>query len=115
MPDNATSKPGHNTNRPELKAPGMAQLLPALTAGGCNAIIIISVEISFAAMIFSGSINSFISRGTGILLLGTFLIGLVTALKSSHPNSVGLVQDAPVAILAAPLAGIAASLSLIHI
>ena len=92
------------------QTPGMAQLLSALTAGGCNAIIIISVEISFSAMIFSGPISDFVSRGTGILILGTFLIGLITALKSSHPNSVGLVQDAPVAILAAPLAGIAAAM-----
>ena len=89
---------------------GMERLLPALTSGGCNAIIIISVEISFAAMIFSGPNSSFVSRGIGILLLGTFLVGLITTLKSSHPNAVALVQDVPVAILAAPLAGIGAAM-----
>lgn len=85
-------------------------LLPALTAGTSNAIILISIQVSFAAMLFSGALTSFMSRGIGILLFGSAIICLVTVLKSSHPNTLASVQDAPVAILGIPLASIAATM-----
>ncbi len=86
------------------------RLLSALTAGGINAFVIISIQISLAAMLFSGELVPFMSRGLGFFLIGTFIVGLVTASISSYPNSVALVHGAPVAILILPLAGIAAAM-----
>lgn len=71
-------------------------LLPALTAGSSNAILIISIELSFAAMLFSQDLSVFMSKGIGILLFGTFIIAMITTLKSSHPSAIAHVQDAPV-------------------
>ena len=82
-------------------------LLPALTAGGANAVLIISMELSFAAMLFSQELSVFVPRGIGMLLLGTFIMGMMGVLKSSHPSCAILVQDAPVAILSLPLLAIA--------
>ncbi|MBU3950895.1 MAG: hypothetical protein KJ658_02055 [Proteobacteria bacterium] len=86
-------------------------LLPAMTAGTSNAILIISVELSFAAMLFSQDLSFFMSKGIGILLFGTFIIGMLTTIFSSHPSAAALVQDAPVAILGMPLVTISATMT----
>ncbi len=81
-------------------------LLPAVTAGATNAVLIVSLEMSFAAMLFSRELYLFVPRAVGILLLGSIAIGIVNVLKSSHPSNVSFVQDAPVAILSVPLLAI---------
>ncbi|MCB9493861.1 MAG: STAS domain-containing protein [Desulfobacteraceae bacterium] len=88
-----------------------SDLLPAMTAGGTNAILIISVEMSLAAMLFSQELSVFIPRGIGLLLAGTFIMGMFNALKSSHPSNITCVQDAPVAILSLPLLAISSEMS----
>jgi SulP family sulfate permease len=85
-------------------------LLPALTAGLINAIITISVQLSFAALIFSGDLHEFLPRGIGILLLGSFIIITVIALTSSLVGMVGVPQDTPAALMALVAAGIAVTL-----
>jgi SulP family sulfate permease len=85
-------------------------LLPSLTAGLINAIIMISVEISFAALIFSGDLQQFLPRGIGILLLGTSVVCIIIALLSSLPSMVSVPQDTPAAFMALVAAGIAATL-----
>jgi SulP family sulfate permease len=85
-------------------------LLPSLAAGLINAIIMISVEISFAALIFSGDLQQFLPRGIGIMLLGALIISIVVALTSSLVGMVGLPQDTPAALMALVAAGIATTL-----
>lgn len=85
--------------------------LPAVIAGATNAALLISIELSFAAMLFSQDLSAFIPKGIGLLLFGTFIIGAFTAIKSSHPNCIALVQDAPVAILSLPMLAIAAKMT----
>jgi SulP family sulfate permease len=87
-----------------------AILFPSLTAGLINAIIMISVEISLAALIFSGDLQQFLPRGIGIMLLGTFIISIFVALTSSLAGMVGVPQDTPAALMALVAAGIAATL-----
>jgi len=82
-------------------------LLPGLSAGLINGVLVIMCEISFAAMIFSGDLSVYLPRGIGLTLFGGFLIGIVIAVKSSYPGTVGLVQDGPAAILALAAASIA--------
>ena len=85
-------------------------LLPSLTAGLINAVIIISVEISLAALIFSGDLSQFLPRGIGIMLLGTVIVTIIIAVTSSLVNMVGVPQDTPAALMALMCAGVAATL-----
>lgn len=85
-------------------------LLPSLTAGLINAIIIISVELSLAALIFSGDLSQFLPRGIGIMLVGTMVVTIVIALTSSLANMIGVPQDTPAALMALMCAGVAATL-----
>jgi SulP family sulfate permease len=47
-----------------------ATVLPALSAGAVIGVLLIFIEISFAAMIFSGSLAPFIAQGIGLMLFG---------------------------------------------
>ncbi len=85
-------------------------VLPSLVAGSINAIILISVEISFAALIFSGDLQQFLPRGIGIMLLGSFVITIIVSLTSSLVGMIGVPQDTPAALMALVVAGIAATL-----
>jgi sulfate permease, SulP family len=87
-----------------------SMLLPGLTAGLINAIIEISVELSFAALIFSGDLQQFLPRGIGILLLGSCIISIVVSLTSSLVGMIGVPQDTPAALMALVAAGIAVTL-----
>jgi len=85
-------------------------LLPGITAGLINAIILVSVQLSFAALIFSGDLSQFLPRGIGILLLGSFIIITFVSLTSSLVGMVGVPQDTPAALMALVTAGVAATL-----
>jgi sulfate permease, SulP family len=85
-------------------------LLPSLTAGLIAAIITISLEISLAALIFSGDLRQFLGGGIGLMLFGAFAMGIAIALTTSLPGMIGFPQDTPAAILALVTASIAASM-----
>ncbi|MDX9753190.1 MAG: SulP family inorganic anion transporter [bacterium] len=95
----------------ELKATSWEQLIPTLTAGIVIGIIIAFVEISFAALIFSGKLSAFLPNGIGFLLLGTCVLGVVIALFSSYPGMIALAQDSPAAIMALVATGMAAQMT----
>ncbi len=85
-----------------------SRLLPGITAGFIAAIVTISVEIPLAALIWSGPLRQFRAGGIGLMLFGSFAVGIVVALTSSIPGVVSIPQDTPAAILALVAAGIAA-------
>ena len=85
-------------------------LMPSITAGLIATIVTISIEISLAALIFSGDLSQFMPGGIGLMLFGSFAMGIVVALTSSLPGTVGFPQDTPAAILALVAAGIAVSM-----
>lgn len=85
-------------------------LLPSLTAGLIAAIVTISMEISLAALIFSGTLSQFLAGGIGLMLFGAFVIGIVTALLTSLPGTISVPQDTPAAIFALIAASIALSM-----
>ncbi len=88
----------------------LSVLLPGLTAGLINAIILISVELSLAALIFSGDLEQFLPRGIGIMLMGTFIISVIISLTSSLAGMVGVPQDTPAALMALVAGSIALKL-----
>jgi sulfate permease, SulP family len=75
-------------------------LLPSITAGLIAGMVTISLEISLAALIFSGDLDQFLAGGIGLMLFGAFTVGVTIALTTSLPGMVGLPQDTPAAIMA---------------
>ncbi len=87
-------------------------LFPALCIGFIVGLLLIILEISFAAMIFSGELSHLAVRGTGLTLAGAFIACLITALMSPFKSVISLPQDAPVAIFSGVAAAMAAGMSM---
>jgi SulP family sulfate permease len=87
------------------------RLVPSLTAGAIVGITGVSMEISLAALIFSGVLAPYVAQGIGFILFGAFIILLIGAFASSVPGAMTIPQDTPAAILALIAAGIAGAMS----
>lgn len=86
------------------------ELIPALSAGFLIGVIVVIVQVSYAAMIFSGSLDTFVAQGIGILLFGTLVLAVVVALASSFRGAIANPQDTSAAILAVVGAAIVAAM-----
>jgi sulfate permease, SulP family len=86
------------------------RIFPNMVAGIISGILTVIIEISLAALIFSGDLARFVSSGIGITLFSSVIIGIVVALTSSLRGAVAVGQDIPAAILAPTVAGLASSL-----
>lgn len=112
MPQPVMSEPNNENSTARLAnkfQPG--KLLAILTAGLVVGIIAASVAISFAALVFSGELAGFVSRGIGLFLLSSLVATIVTGFISSYPGIIAINQDVPAAIIAVVAAGIVASMS----
>ena len=79
-------------------------LVPGVSLGLVIGLLIVSLQISFAAMIFSGDMSNLAARGAGLTLFGGICLALATALLSSFKTMINICQDAPAAILILPAA-----------
>ena len=70
-----------------------------------------SLEISLAALIFSGLLTPFLGQGIGFILFGAFIILFIGAITSPIPGEISVPQDTPAAIMALIAAGIVNTLS----
>lgn len=86
-------------------------VLPALSAGLVNGILIVIFQSAYAALIFSGELSAHIASGIGFMLFGAFTMGTIVALTSSFPGTTTAPQDAPTAIFAVIAAAIAGSMA----
>jgi SulP family sulfate permease len=75
-------------------------LLPSLAGGLVTGILEVTEVTAFAALIFSGDLGAYISRGIGLMLMGSVVVVILTALFCSLPGVVAGLQDNVVAILA---------------
>lgn len=89
----------------------LKDILPGVSVGLVIGILIIFIELSFSALIFSGELTSYLAEGIGILLFGTFVVGLAGSLTSSFPSTIIIPQDTPTAISAIIGAAIAAEMT----
>lgn len=85
-------------------------LASAVNAGVVLAATDIMLEISVAALVFSGPLAPFVGAGIGYFLFGTLAVGLVVALTSGFPHGIGVAQDTPAVILAVAMAAVASTL-----
>jgi SulP family sulfate permease len=72
-------------------------------------VTVVSLEISLAALIFSGALAPYVAFGIGFILFGAFAFLALGALTSSIPGTITLPQDTPAAILALIAAGVVAN------
>lgn len=77
------------------------KVLPALFTGAINGTLLVLISVSFAAMIFSGDMAGFATRGAGLTLFGTGVMGVAVLLLSGIKCNVAITQDAPTATLVA--------------
>ena len=76
-----------------------SHLIPGLTAGVIVGLVQVVKAISYAALIFTGDLAGFVANGIGLALLATAIIGILIALFTSLPGTIGNSQDIPAAIL----------------
>ena len=76
------------------------KVVPALALGCVIGVLIVVIEVSLSAMIFSGQLAPLATRSSGLLLFGAVVMGVFLALTSSFRSAICLPQDAPVAVLA---------------
>lgn len=86
-------------------------LVPSLATGLVAGILEVPIEISFAALIFTGILTPYLSAGIGYMLMGAIILSLTNALLSALRGGLALPQDTSAVIIAAIAAGIAASMS----
>ena len=78
----------------------ITNLLPDIVAGLVNAIISIIFAMAFAAIIFSGPLEASLPQGVGILLLGTIVFAVLSAVTARNPIQLDAPQEIPVVVLA---------------
>jgi len=86
------------------------RILTGIIGGIIIGFTFVFLEISFAALIFSGDLSAYLAPGIGFLLFGTFVLCIVIAVLSSHPGMISLSQDVPAAIFSVVGISIAAAL-----
>ncbi len=87
-----------------------ARLVPGFTSGLVVGLVEVITAISFAALIYSGELSSYVAYGIGFALMGAIITGVVVALMTSLAGTVSGNQDAPAAIMAVMAAAIVASM-----
>jgi SulP family sulfate permease len=86
------------------------ELLPVLSIGLVDGVIVIPLITSFAILIFSGELAAFATVGIGMVLFGGLILQLIIGLTNSAPGMVGAPQDSPAAILGLTSAAIVVSM-----
>lgn len=70
-------------------------VVSAIVAGIVLAATNIIIDISIAALVFSGPLTPFVGAGIGYFLFGTLAVGLVVASTSAFPHAIAVAQDTP--------------------
>ena len=86
------------------------QLIMSITAGLVAGLIVIVFCISLGALIFSGEMSSYVSRGIGLFLFGGFVMSVLLSIFGTFPGTAIGPQDGPAALIAVAASGIVASL-----
>ncbi|SMH60788.1 SulP family inorganic anion transporter [Azospirillum agricola] len=101
MPDTSTTEQQRRGGRAIL-ASGMIGLVAGIDNLGNG--------LAIAALLFSGPLASGLGMGVGAVLLSAAILALLVGLRSTQPDTVALVQETSVAVLAATIAAMAADM-----
>lgn len=78
-------------------------MMPAAMIGVIAGLDNLTAALAMGALMFAGPLASGMGLGVGVVLLGGAVMALIVALRSVVPNSVALVQESTIAILAAAI------------
>ena len=96
----------------DLRADAASAKFPAaLTTGLVIAVLMVVIQTSIAAIIFSGPLVSFVGQGTGAILFGAFAMCLIVALSGTYKGTISVPHFAPAAALFGVGGGVAASMT----
>jgi sulfate permease, SulP family len=83
------------------------KLLSNLLAGLTVGLVSLTYSVSFAELIFSGSLSAYFPQGVGGALIGTAIVGTIVTLRSSFPFAIAGPDSNGTAILAVMATAIA--------
>ena len=89
----------------------VSDFIPSLIAGTISGIIFVVSAVALAALIFTGPLSSYLPQGIGILLVGSIIFALFSALTATYPLILSAPQDIPIAILALMAVSIGAGIN----
>ncbi len=84
------------------------RFLPILVTGLVVGLIEVALTTSFATLIFTGELSSFVPRFIGLALMAHVFSGILLAFFTSLPGVVGAPQDVPAVFMAVIVAAIVA-------
>lgn len=91
-------------------APTSVALGPALVAGLVTGIVVVMLNVAFAALIFSGEMSPYLDRGLGITLTSAVVLGVIVGMASSLPTVIATPQDTIAVVLAVIVTAVATTL-----
>lgn len=94
-----------------MRAAPAARLLPAILTGLVLGVMIVTFSISLSTLVYGAHLPQHLDRAIGLALSGSLAVGLMTALLGSRGAIVSHIQDAPAAVLASAISGMAAGLA----
>jgi SulP family sulfate permease len=86
------------------------KIIPIISVSVVLGILLIIFAVSFSSMIFSGDMAPLASRAAGLSLAGCFCLCLICAFFGTFNGLIGMVQDAPTAVLSTMAVTVAAAL-----
>ena len=89
----------------------VSDFIPSLIAGTISGIIFVVSAMALAALIFTGPLSPYLPQGIGILLVGSIIFALFSALTATYPLILSAPQDIPIAILALMAVSIGADIN----
>ncbi len=87
------------------------QLLPSLTEGLALGVFAVIASVSFAALIFSEELSSYLPIGIALALWSAAIVGVIVSVMSAYPGTIAGPQHTTAAILALLVSAIATSLA----
>jgi len=89
----------------------VSDFIPSLIAGTISGIIFVVSAMALAALIFTGPLSPYLPQGIGILLVGSIIFALFSAITATYPLILSAPQDIPIAILALMAVSIGADIN----
>lgn len=96
----------------KLPSSKLPKLFPNVLAGLAVGLVSLTYDVSFTALIFSGSLSAYFPQGLGSALVSSVIVGAIVALRSSFPFAIAGPDSNSAAILALMVSAIAKEIQL---
>ncbi len=110
MTRQATKDSSELSGSEPLGKPNASRYTPALIAGTVSGTLVVTFDISLGALIFNQSLASHLSKGIGIFLISSVVVGVIVSLLSSYRPVIAAPQEDAAVILASMASTIAAGM-----